>query len=451
MKDSKIASVLGKLINVAEFISIGVDGGIRHNCTNSECVEIEGAISSLIERKGSVNVRSFSKDNQQKSTRFIMGITDVSEVLFIIDKNKSENLISIVNENIDVNDGGVSGVILGDSIEFSPNDTPRCVEKEGVCSLPLREGISIINMVYGVNLMGELGEDVINSHRIEFSIHLEPQGVFMKRYTVWEMTKDNSCAQHHLRYPNNFSRMVGDKAFGLLVAHSFGLFLVPKSLVISRNIPPFSFGCETYSNHQPKWTRTAPVNKVSGKFHTSRRWEDPYLLMQNEEAKGQSDVNVASLIIQDGVDAIYSGAGIINGDKCMVEVVKGFGDDFMVGERGTEVNEGVSNLVVEWLHKRLLDVFGNCSFEWVVDGEMDVWLVQVNQIDSKFDERNIVLGECSKYIDFNVSNGLEKLREVVDTIKGTNLGINLIGNIGVTSHFGDILRINNVVSKITNK
>lgn len=69
--------------------------------------------------------------------------------------------------------------------------------------------------------------------------------------------------------------------------------------------------------------------------------------------------------------------------------------------------------------------------------------------DSKFDERNIVLGECSKYIDFNVSNGLEKLREVVDAIKGTNLGINLIGNIEVTSHFGDILRINNVVSKIT--
>ncbi len=56
----------------------------------------------------------------------------------------------IVNETIDVSDGGVSGVLEGGIMEFAPDDTPRCVEKPGVASLPRRQAIELLTLVYGL-------------------------------------------------------------------------------------------------------------------------------------------------------------------------------------------------------------------------------------------------------------------------------------------------------------
>ena len=45
-----------------------------------------------------------------------------------------------------------------------------------------------------------------------------------------------------------------------------------------------------------------------------------------------------------------------------------------------------------------------------------------------------------KLMDFDVRKGLNDLRVLINSIKDKNVGIKLIGNVGITSHFGDILR-----------
>ena len=54
----------------------------------------------------------------------------------VLKRFSSQGLHTIVNETVDVNDGGVSGVLMHNVLEYSPDDTPRCVEKPGVASLP---------------------------------------------------------------------------------------------------------------------------------------------------------------------------------------------------------------------------------------------------------------------------------------------------------------------------
>jgi hypothetical protein len=58
-----------------------------------------------------------------------------------VERLSLQGLHVIANETIDVHDGGVSGVVLGGTIEFAPDDTPRCVEEPGVTSLPRRWGL----------------------------------------------------------------------------------------------------------------------------------------------------------------------------------------------------------------------------------------------------------------------------------------------------------------------
>ena len=52
-----------------------------------------------------------------------------------------------------------------------------------------------------------------------------------------------------LDWPNRFSRFIGDKVFGLLVADLIGLD-VPRATVLARRIGPFVFGRRTGSRDQ---------------------------------------------------------------------------------------------------------------------------------------------------------------------------------------------------------
>lgn len=72
----------------------------------------------------SVNIRSFHPDSMQ-GNEFIYGITDVETAVCHVERLASKGLYTIVNETIDVNDGGVSGVVQNNFIEFSPGVTPR--------------------------------------------------------------------------------------------------------------------------------------------------------------------------------------------------------------------------------------------------------------------------------------------------------------------------------------
>src|SRR5208337_823512 len=123
--------------NVAQFVSFSPSLDIRYSrivghSPNTSFASLRHAIASLLGAsvEKSVNVRSYHPEHP-KSREFIYGIRNVESAEAAVRKLASQGLYTIVNETVDVNDGGVSGVALGDVVEFAPGDTPRCVEKPG--------------------------------------------------------------------------------------------------------------------------------------------------------------------------------------------------------------------------------------------------------------------------------------------------------------------------------
>ena len=217
-----------------------------------------------------VNIRSFSPDSP-RSREFVYGIAAADEALVIARRLAREGLFVIANETINVADGGVSGVAQGDIIEFAPDDTPRCVEKPGVASLPRSMGLSILSKVYGFT--PETGDT--RDARVEFSIHPKPRGWKHSHTVVWECEQtagENPIPA--LTWPNRFSRYIGDKVFGLLVAEEIGL-PVPRTTVFGRRVAPFSFGIPTGSCEV--WTRTAPKEPEPGRYTTQKGWTGSHL------------------------------------------------------------------------------------------------------------------------------------------------------------------------------
>jgi hypothetical protein len=410
MKDEKLNFLVeNKLANVAQFISFepGKDlkpkyvhiNGFKNNKILSAREAIEKLILSAPSK--SVNIRSFSP-NTMKGNRLVFNksINEIDYVIDTIRKNSFSGKHSIINENIDINDGGVSGVVLGNTIEFSPEDTPKCVDKEGVCSLPRLIGLKILRTVYGFNPGIIFGPN----YRVEFSIHPIRQGVNKQHTIIWEYEYYKSIRNDKkVFWPNRFSRFIGDKVFGLLIADAYGL-QVPRTTVIARKIAPFSFGVET--GLKEKWIRTCPINKEPGKYYSGSSWIDPFVLIETEEAKGVNKINIASIISQDAVDALYSGASFIraNENDDLIEGVAGNGDKFMVGERNKEdLPADVINAVKELNNQIRVyhDELGDVSVEWVYDGKT-VWVVQLNQLRTNNKEnlnnsRIIVEGNPSYY------------------------------------------------------
>lgn len=452
MKDQKLSNIMEKGYgNIAQFVSFNPENKeprfiYLRNYSDKNLKERQ-LIEILIDlaRSKSINIRSYSPEIM-KGNKLIYNkkLEDIEEILSIIDSNRKEQKYSIVNENIDINDGGVSGVVLGNLIEFAPQDTPKCVDKEGVCSLPREIGLSLLERVYGFK--PEISFD--ENYRVEFSIHPTRQGVLRKHTIIWEYEYyDNISKGYNISWPNKFSKFLGDKTFGLLIADILGL-KVPKTTVISRKVAPFTFGRST-GLHE-KWIRTCPIVKEPGKYYTGDKWEDPFVIMQEEEQKGDSDINIASILSQEAIEPIFSGACIVKErvEDDIIEGVYGKGDAFMVGEEEAynlpeEVIENIKKLNNNI--RKYFDLLGEVSIEWVYDGE-DVWIVQLNQMKLSSNKDIIVDGKPKEYIKFNTSCGLEELRRLIKRIENKDLGIELIGNIGVTSHFGDLLRLANIPS-----
>ncbi|KGM96399.1 hypothetical protein Z968_06500 [Clostridium novyi A str. 4552] len=457
MKDEKLNNLItNENINIAQFVSFDPDLNLEprfihiNNFKYKKNMTKEDVLKELILSAGSrtVNIRSFSP-KVMKGNRLVIGkgIEDLDKILNIIKDNSLEGKYSIVNENIDINDGGVSGVILGDVIEFSPEDTPKCVEKDGVCSLPKDIGFKVLHNVYGFypNINFE------PNHRVEFSIHPSRQGIKREHTIIWEYEHyENIEYEIKISWPNKFSRFIGDKVFGLLIAEALGI-KVPKTTVISRKVAPFSFGIET--GLEEKWIRTCPIIKEPGKYYTGMNWIDPFELMNKEETKGKGEVNIASIICQEAVEPLYSGGAIIKEkeEDDLIEGVLGRGDNFMVGSQNKEELPREIIMKVQELNNKLRNNYGKIgevTIEWVYDGK-DVWVVQLNQLkrnDNNLDRSVIVNGNPLYYEDFFVSEGLDVLRKKIETVKGKNIGIKLVGNIGITSHFGDLLRLANIPS-----
>ena len=438
-KDERLVE-LAERHNVAQFVSFsqGLEPQVRHSrirgrTFDADCRDPRTPIEVLMGASaGSVNVRSFRLD-RDKGNPFKYGMVKIDEVVATVRALASEGYFTIVNETIDTGDGGVSGVVLGDVMEFAPLDTPRGVEKPGAVSLPYNLGLDLLNTVYGFRPDVEASD----GKRIEFSIHPIRVGYRHSHTLLWEVEHVAPVAlTATVLWPNRFSKFIGDKAYGLLIAHLLGL-PVPTTTVLSRTVAPFRFGRATGTAET--WIRTCPTVQRPGHFRTSFGWEDPYALMAREDPDGSA---LASLLAQESVDPAYSGAslpGEVEGVD-YVEGVPGAGDQFMLGQRRPESLPHAVVSDVRQIAGQAARVLGPVRMEFVHDG-LQAWVVQLHLATQHYRSGVISPGEPEAgWIDFHPDAGLERLNELIARAAAERKGIRVVAPVGLTSHVGDLLR-----------
>lgn len=437
---------LAELINVAQFVSYEPNRGkpkqaysrVLGEDPNRQFSGVAEVAETLLARSadGSVNIRSFTPESPL-SREFIYGLTKVDDVVSAVSRLTREGLNTIINETVDIHDGGVSGVLLGNMIEFAPDDTPRAVEKAGTASLPRGWGLHMLANVYGF----EPDLAVPEHTRLEFSLHPRPRGWRHTHTLGWEIAEHQGLdLPPVVQWPNRFSRMIGDKVFGLLVAHHIGL-PVPRTTVINRRVAPFVFGQETGSAEV--WCRTAPTEQMPGKFTTTRGWSDPFKIMATEDPEHEL---IASILGQASVKPIYSGASIVlqNGNIA-TEGLRGAGDAFMQGAAEAETLPSSILADVEVLHRAASEL-GPVRFEWVHDGQR-AWVVQMHRGATMSAAGVLVPGKAENWTTFDVSKGLEELRALIEKLE-PGRGVELLGQVGLTSHIADVIRKANVPARM---
>ena len=437
-KDDILAE-LARMANVAQFVSFTPNLRQTHSLVRGYDPDhlfrgVEEAVGAILDAspERSVNIRSFDPASP-KSQPFPYGLTTEAEVLSHLRELAGGGLHVIVCETVDVADGGVSGVVHGDIMEFSPGDTPRCVEKPGVVSLDRQVGMELIRVVYGMAPELDFPHDV----RVEFSTHPIRRGYQDSHTIVWEVEHLGAPVSAHTlpHWPNNLSRMVGDKAFGLIVAHLLGC-RVPRTTVFPRKLPPFTFGSSTGTGET--WLRTCPPEPVPGKYTTKHGWTDPFALMQIEDPQ---NTGIASVLAQEGVDGRYSGALLmLDTGETLIEGVSGAGDAFMVGRVAPELLPDSVVTRVRTESDRLRNRLGPLRLEWVLDDVGNLWVVQLHRERHEASGTMIYPGTPSGFRRFDVAEGLEALRKLVADVARTGEGIVLVGRVGRTSHMCDILR-----------
>jgi hypothetical protein len=430
-------------VNVAQFVSFDPHLGQRFArvfgySKNHRFAGIESACEALLAAapEGTVNIRTFKAESQ--SSDFLQGLSRIGDIAAQIRRLAEAGYYTIINETVGMQ-GGVGGVHLGGAIEFAPEDTPRCVEKSGTACLPAKIALRLFETIYRSRPALEFEP----SERVEFTLHPLRRGWLHEHTIIWEREEvDTARVNPAISWPNLFSRFLGDKLFGLLMADALDL-PVPFATVVSRSLAPFSFGEVT--NTAEVWTRTCPREQISGRFRTLQGWTDPFRFMSLEDPAGSA---IASVLSQDAVDAKYSGALVSQEDgNLIIEGVRGRGNKFMLGlVPPEEIPNSVRNSVQQ-LYERVTERLGSVKLEWAYDGSK-TWIIQVTLAAPSSKGRIIVPGSPESYVRFDVLHGLEALRELVGTAKSRGLGIILTGDVGVTSHMGDILRQSQIPSRI---
>ena len=437
---------LAKDTNVAQFISYGPDLKQRYSRIygmkpNIQFSDIRDAIEALFKTSAykKLNIRTYYPDSHQ-SQPFVYGLTEMKDVLYNLITLSEKGLFIILHETIDVNDGGVSGVIHSGVMEFSPGVTVRFVEQstDPISVFTKEFGCKLIKTVYGFSPSLNYADDM----RIEFSIHPTRVGYHKLRTIIWQSQKIDKCdiESYHI-WPSAFSKLIGDKVYGLLIADLLG-FRVPHTNVFPRNsiVGNFSFGKSTGSSDV--WMRTCPAESIPGKFITIRGWHNPFTLMDDDDPSGK---NIVSCLSQREVVAKYSGICLSTNENVVIEGVYGFGDNFMLGaDQPVRLPNGIiQNIKI--IYDRISKILGPVRFEWVHDDKY-LWIVQLHLGKVVSSGRTIVPGDhCSHDIIFETSQSLEKLRELISVV-GNDTRIIVRGNIGMGSHIADVLRKANIPS-----
>lgn len=444
MYKDEVLDSLAEAANVAQFVSFSPEGKQRF-CrifgypANHLFDDRKEAIAALLAAspEQSVNVRSFRPDSPQGNA-FHYGLRTVEEAVAHVERLASEGFHTIVNETVDVDDGGVSGVLFGGCMEFAPGQVPRFVEKDAeapIPALPREFAMDLLQTVYGFapNLEG-----YSEKYRVEFSTHPKPRGWQKTHTIIWEEeVVEYEPVTPFFSWPNPFSRLIGDKAYGLLIAHCLGL-PVPRTTVFPRNrrVSIFTFGEPT--GNAKVWTRTCPKTQEPGKYTTTRGWKDPYHLMESDDPDNKA---LASCLVQEEVASAYAGALLSGADgEIIFEGVAGFGDEFMLGsaQPAQDIPDSVT-LSVNTLYRELYSKLGPVRFEWAHDG-VHAWIMQLHKGASVSYGRTIFPGEASDWIDYDVKTGLETLRVTIEQAKGAGQGIKVHGHVGMSSHIADLLR-----------
>lgn len=438
-KDERLVE-LSERFNIAQFVSFsaGPDPNVRYSrihgyAPDEKFRDPRAAIKTLLYASaGSVNVRSF-RAGQDKGNPFEYGLSTIEQVLSTVRSLAADGYSTIVNETIDTHDGGVSGVVLGGIMEFVPLDTPRGVEKPGTVSVPYRLGLDILSTVYGFRPEVFEADDA----RIEFSVHPMRVGYRHSHTLLWEIERGTRVElSATIFWPNRFSRFIGDKAFGLLVAHLLEL-PVPATTVIARTVAPFRFGQPTGTAEF--WMRTSPTEQKPGHFTTKFGWQDPYAIMAKEDPHSSA---IASVLAQEGVDVAYSGASLpgVGGEPDHVEGVAGRGDSFMLGERHPEPLPVQVIDDVRELAARARRVLGPVRLEFAHDGQQ-AWVVQLHISADQYRPGVISPGTPENgWLDFDPALGLEGLNDLIIRARKERKGVSVVAPVGVTSHVGDLLR-----------
>jgi hypothetical protein len=432
LKDERLAAV-AREANVARFASFGPgDAPLRHLVLGGDAGrDLVSAVTALHARARLLNVRTF-RDDDSKGTPFRYGLSSVEEVVRAVRELAAAGFYTIVNETVDVADGGVSGVLLGGVTEFAPGATPRAVEQADAAALPAGLAIALLRTVYGpVDLVPDPGR------RIEFSVHPRPVGSRRTATLIWEVADVEPVTLTATpTWPNAFSRHIGDKAYGLLLAHLVGL-PVPRTTVLARTVAPFGYGRRTAPGAVDRWIRTCPAEPQPGLFTSAKGWLDPYALLAKEDPTAS---RIASVLDQDGVDADWAGATALRADgSVLVEGVRGTGDGFMLGECAPEplpapVAEDVRGLVTA-----AAGALGPVRIEWAHDGSR-AWVLQLHRVGVRVSDETLSPGSADRWLAYDPRDGLDRLRELVAEAAAAGAGVEVTGGVGVTSHVGDILR-----------
>jgi len=442
---------LATVANIAQFVSFGPErelpqrflriNGVRpnhHYNTPEEAIAVLLAASP----EGTVNVRGFWPD-RTTGEPLVYGLSEVASVLETLREKASRHLYTIVNETIDTNDGGVSGVALGDFLEFAPQETPKCVEKPGICLLPRNIGLRLLQQTYGFR--PALAYD--QHSRVEFSLHPKRRGLCAEHTIIWEIENVQAAPiSPIIQWPHKFSRFLGDKAFGLLLADALGL-PVPRTMVVSRNVAPFMFGQETGTSEI--WMRTCPEVRSPGKYETTYGWTDPFeILARHNHTRSPGDVRISAVLAQEAVHPIFSGSLMPRPILApLVEGVEGRGDAFMVGKVPPAALPNEVRRAVLELYSAAERQLGPVELEWVFDGTR-AWIVQIHAASVILTKDAIFPGDAAAFERFDVELGLEALRALIPKLISQRLGLVLVGNVGITSHFGDLLRNARIPSRI---
>ena len=442
--------------NVAQFVSFDDKGKVEYYSLKEDVWEPDYRNKALLLNNllkyatyGKVNIRTYKLDDNM-SHPFIQNLSTIDEIYSYLEKFKEQKLYTIVSETVVTNDGGVSGIMDSDIVEFAPGITPRDIENLSsieIAKLPREMGCAILECIYGTTLAPFKYE---KNKRIEFSTHPKPIGSSNNNKLFWQIDKSTAHIDApDICWPNSFSKMIGDKTYGLMVAYFLG-FNVPCTTVYNKNdrVPNFTFG--RYTKSKKVWTRSCPSESQPGKYPTF-----PKYVKSSKFFKLCGDYpDMVACIHQDEVNAKYSGGMIIDRDyNVWIDGVKGFGDHFMMGDVNNTIQlpDKIYKLVKVVGLELSRKINNSIKVEWVVDHNNEFWVLQLRVDDSVKACSTIVDVECfGNYVEYDPlgDTGLIKLRKLVDDIKDTGDGIVVKRKIGITSHVADILRKNKIPSYV---